>query len=299
MEAHVGTGELSDTAAGPSYSTGWAASADGTTIGYRQIGRGPGVLILHGTMSSGQNHVQLGEALADAFTVYLPDRRGRGLSGPSGRDFGIHKEVQDLEVLLTKTGARDVFGVSSGAIIALQAALTLPIRRVVAFEPPLFADASMATDVLARYDREMAQGNVAAALITAMRGAEMGPPIFKVMPRWLLERLTARYMASQDQRGSGQYVPMRALAPTLLHDFQLVAEMSGSQERLSAIRAEVLLLGGSKSPAFLQSALDRLQVILPRSRRVEMAGVGHAASWNKDIGGQPERVAQELRAFFV
>lgn len=102
--------------------TGAVISKDGTTIGYRQLGQGPGVVVLHGTMSSGQNHSQLAEALADDFMVTLPDRRGRGLSGPHRGDEGIQSEVEDLDALLTKTGAHQVFGVSSGAIIVLQPA---------------------------------------------------------------------------------------------------------------------------------------------------------------------------------
>lgn len=50
------------------------------TIGYRQFGHGPGVILLHGAASSGYNHLQLAEQLSTAFTVYVPDRRGRGLS---------------------------------------------------------------------------------------------------------------------------------------------------------------------------------------------------------------------------
>ena len=57
-------------------------SADGTLIGYRQLGQGPGLVLVHGAMESAQSHMQLAEALADTFTVYLPDRRGRGMSGP-------------------------------------------------------------------------------------------------------------------------------------------------------------------------------------------------------------------------
>lgn len=62
------------------YTTGVVTSKDGTTIGYRRFGRGPGVVVLHGSMSSAHNHMQLAAALADAFTVDVPDRRGRGLS---------------------------------------------------------------------------------------------------------------------------------------------------------------------------------------------------------------------------
>ena len=64
------------------FTTDSVSTQDGTTIGYRQLGRGPGLVLLHGSMSSGYNHLQLANALSDAFTVYIPDRRGRGLSGP-------------------------------------------------------------------------------------------------------------------------------------------------------------------------------------------------------------------------
>lgn len=67
------------------YTKGFVTSKDGTTIGYRQMGSGPGIILLHGGGKSSQNLTQLGTALSDQFTVYIPDRRGRGLSGPFGR----------------------------------------------------------------------------------------------------------------------------------------------------------------------------------------------------------------------
>jgi pimeloyl-ACP methyl ester carboxylesterase len=280
--------------------TGFVTSKDGTTIGYRRFGHGPGVVLLHGAMSSSHNHKQLAEALADAFTVYVPDRRGRGLSGPYGKDDGLQTDVEDLDALLTQTGAHNVFGVSAGAIILLQAGLTLPaIHKAALFEPPLFVEDRTPTAVLTRFDREMAEGKVAAALVTAMKGAQMGPAIFNVMPHWLLEPLTSMAMKGEDKKGAGDYVSMRALAPTLHHDFQLTVEMSGKFERFRGIRAEVLLLGGSKSPAYLKAALDTLEQVLPQAKRVEFPGLGHAASWNTDRGGRPEPVAHELRRFFA
>ena len=280
--------------------TASVTSKDGTTIGYRQLGHGPGVVLLHGTMSSAHNHVQLAEALADTFTVFMPDRRGRGLSGPYSKDYSVQRDVEDLDALLTETGAHNVFGVSAGGIICLQAARTLPaIHRAAIYEPPLFIDSSAPAAVLTRFDKEMAQGRVAAALITAMKGAQMGPPVFNVMPRWLLERLTKMAMAGEDKKANGDYVPMRMLAPTLHYDFQLVVETSGTLEGFRAVRAEVLLLGGSKSPAYLKVALDALQKVLPQASRIEFPGLDHAASWNTDRGGQPEPVAQELRRFFA
>ncbi len=283
------------------YFTDSVTSKDGATIGYRQLGYGPGVILLHGGFSSAHNHMQLAEALADSFTVYLPDRRGRGLSiHPYGKNDGIQKDVEDMDALLTKTGAHNVFGVSAAAIIWLQVALTLPaIHKAVLFEPPLFRDNSTPTAVLTRFDQEMGQGKIAAALITAMKGAQMGPPIFNIMPRWLLELLTSLVMKSEDKKAQGGYVPMRTLASLQHHDFQLAVEMSGRLESFRAVRAEVLLLGGSKSPAFLKAALDDLEQVLPRAKRIEFPGLDHAASWNTDRGGKPEPVAQELQRFFA
>ncbi len=290
----------STAAAQQRYTTGSVTSKDGTPIGYRQFGHGPGVMLLHGGMSSGYNHMQLAEALADAFTVCVPDRRGRGLSGPYSEDHSLQKDVEDMDALLTKTGAHCVFGLSAGAMIMLQAALTLPaIHKAAIYEPPLFMDDAAPMAILTRFDQEMAQDKVAAALITGMKGGQMGPPIFNVMPRWLLERLTNMMMAQEDKKGSGGYIPMRALAPTLHYEFQMVAEMSGKLDSFRAVRAEVLLLGGSKSPAFLKAALDALEKVLPHVQRIEFPGLGHAASWNSDRGGQPEPVAQALRRFFA
>jgi pimeloyl-ACP methyl ester carboxylesterase len=275
-------------------------SRDGTMIGYRRLGEGPGVILLHGAMSSSHNHLQLVEALADSFSVYAPDRRGRGLSGPYRDDHSVQTDVDDLAAVLEATGAHNVFGCSSGAIIALEAARTVPVlRRAAIFEPPLFADRRVPAAVLARFDKAMADGNLAAALVAGMKGAKMGPSVFNVVPGKLLEPLTRMAMAQEDKRGTSGYVPMRNLAPTLHYDFQLAAELSGSLERYRAITADVLLLGGSKSPGYLKRALDALAKVLPDAERVELAGLGHAAAWNSDRGGQPAQVGRALRRFFV
>ncbi|MGH9195045.1 MAG: alpha/beta fold hydrolase [Acidimicrobiia bacterium] len=280
--------------------TGSITSMDGTTIGYRQLGHGPSVVVLHGIMESAQSHMQLAEALADTFAVYLPDRRGRGLSGPQGSDYRLEKEVEDLDALLTKTGAHYVFGVSAGAIVCLQAALTLPaIHRAAIFEPPLIIDDSVSTAFVERFDKEMAQGKVVSALVTAMKGSQMGPPVFNVMPRWLLELLTKMMTASEEKKAKADDVTMRMLASTLHSDFQLSVETKGALESFKAIRADVLLLGGSKSPAYFKVALDALEKVLPHAKRTEFPGLNHGASGNANRGGKPKLVAQELRQFFA
>jgi pimeloyl-ACP methyl ester carboxylesterase len=280
--------------------TGSVTSKDGTTIGYRRLGHGPGLVLLHGIMESGQSHTQLAEELADEFTVYLPDRRGRGLSGSQGRDYRIRKEVEDLDALLENTGANRVFGVSAGAVICLQAALTLTaIEKAAIFEPPLLVNGSVSTAFLSRFDQEMAEDKVASALVTAMKGSQMGPPVFNLIPRPLLERLTKLMTASEDKKAKPGDVTMTMLALTLHDDFQLSVETEGALESFKAIHAEILLLGGSKSPTYFKVALDALEHVLPNARRIEFTGLNHGASGNKNRGGKPDRVARELRRFFA
>jgi pimeloyl-ACP methyl ester carboxylesterase len=171
--------------------------------------------------------------------------------------------------VLRETGAGRVLGVSSGALITLKAALTLPaLEKVVIFEPPLLVDGPAIAASLARLDAALAQGNMASALVTGMLAAQMGPAVFNYIPRRLLEPLTNAAMAAEDKKAAGDSVTMRTLAPTLHYDFQLIAEMEGTLETFKAITAKVLLLGGSKSPAYLKASVDGLARVLANAARV-------------------------------
>ena len=279
------------------FTTHAVTSKDGTTIGYRQLGQGPGVLVLHGSMSSGYYHLELAEALSDAFTVYLPDRRGRGLSGAYQDGDGIQQEVQDLEAVLARTGARNVFGVSVGAVIALQAALTLPaISRLALYEPLLLPNAVTASAMMDRYDQQIAAGKVTAALSTAMKGGQMGSAAMNAMPHWLLSVLT-RPMANWTPKGD--YIAFADLAPALHYEGHEIVAMSGSLDMMKDVHAAVLLLGGSKSSALIKDALTRVERAVPGTQRIELPGLNHSAPWNKQVRGKPESVARALRGFFL
>lgn len=277
--------------------TGTVTSADGTEIGYHEVGRGPGLVILHGAMQAGHSQIELAQALADAFTCYLPDRRGRGRSGPAGPGYGLRREIEDLEALLDATGAAYVAGVSSGAIITLRTLLERPdVRKAVVFEPPLFEEAdAFPSDCLPRLDRELAAGRTAAALVTGMKAARLGPPIFNALPRPLLELLTGLMLRSQKE--TGDEPSFGRLAPTLRQDLELAARAAGDLELYRPIQAEVLLLGGTRSPAYLRTALAGLERVLPRARHVLMDGLDHSATSNAAQRGRPERVAAEIRRF--
>jgi pimeloyl-ACP methyl ester carboxylesterase len=45
--------------------TGSVVSADGTRLGYRRVGEGPGLILLHGGVNASQHMMKLGPALAD------------------------------------------------------------------------------------------------------------------------------------------------------------------------------------------------------------------------------------------
>lgn len=72
---------------------------------------------------------------------------------------------------MAATGADRVFGVSASGIVVLEAARVNPaIRRAAVYEPALLPQGTRHTGWLPRLDREMADGKVAAALITSMLG---------------------------------------------------------------------------------------------------------------------------------
>ncbi len=299
MRSHTASPEPSAAGARSLVTTGSVTSKDGTTIGYRQLGRGPGLVILHGTAESSLNHLELAEALADVYTVYLPDRRGRGLSGPFGSEYGVAKEVEDLDAILQKTGAHYVFGVSVGAIVSLHAARTLPsIHKLAVFEPPFRLNGSPSMAFVARYDQEIAEGNVPAALVTAMKGSEMGPAFFRAMPHWLMDRLTKHMIAREDRNAKAGDVTMRMLAPTLHYDFHLISESEGPLERFKDIRCDLLLLRGTRSPQYFQTSVATLSLVFPRAPLATFDGSGHEVAGNADQWGKPEKVARELRGFF-
>jgi len=280
-----------------SFHTDSVVSADGTIIGYRQCGHGPGLILVHGGMMASQNFTNLASALSAAFTVYVPDRRGRGLSGPHGAGYGLDREAEDIRALVDRTGARNLFGLSSGAIVALQSAFALPqsVRKLALYEPPLAVGAFSPTAWVPRYEQELARGDLAAAMVTVIKGTA-DSSFLDLLPRFVLVpfmKFAIEADAAEMQLGE---VPIKSLIPTMHYDPRLVLETQGAIERFRAVQASVLLLGGSRSQPYLKAALDALAATLPDARRIQLPGVGHLAA---DNSGRPQRVAHELRRFFL
>ncbi|HET6742873.1 MAG TPA: alpha/beta hydrolase [Kribbella sp.] len=284
---------------------GAVTSRDGTEIGYYKTGNGPAVVVLHGSMESARSHTLFAEALADDFTVYLPDRRGRGLSGPHRADHSVRTEVDDLEAVLTAAGAERAFGVSAGGAVVLEAARTLTsLKQIALYEPAIVADGAPHREWLARFDQEIARGDVAAAMVTSMFGFEMAPAFLKVMPRSLLRWMTEKMMAKEERSAGGDSITMRRLAPTIHAEGTIVAELAGSFDAFTSVDAEVLLFGGTKGLPGLRPGRATLEKVLPHVRRIEFDGYDHGSS--SDPGGvnptgKPEavrRIATEVKTFF-
>ncbi|GIE99068.1 alpha/beta fold hydrolase [Paractinoplanes rishiriensis] len=255
---------------------------------YATAGGGPKLVLLHGGLQTSANFTRLAELLATAFTVYVPDRRGRGRSGPAADDHGLRAEIDDLAAVLDETGAGNVFGLSSGAVIALNAALELPaIRRLALYEPPLRLGADDPVAWRPRFEKELAAGRTAAAFVTVSKGTGD----LRYAPRAALIPLAALFLRAERWSGTGE---VGRLVPTMLLDAAVVEDASGPFDRYAAITAETLLLGGARSASYLKRVLTGLEAVVPRVRRVTLDGVGHLAA---DNHGKPGLVAAELRKF--
>jgi pimeloyl-ACP methyl ester carboxylesterase len=303
---------------------GTVTSADGTAVGFRRYGgAGPAVILVHGGAQAAQNFGRLAAELAGGFTVYVPDRRGRGTSGPPGERYGLDTERDDLAALVRLSGARHLFGLSSGGLIVLHAARTIPgIRGIAVYEPPLSIDGSTPLDWVPRYERELAAGNLGGAAVTVFRGTRSAGLVLRLLPRPVLSAMVSLATrprpnvapdatpaagtlkrallwplrrASRARPAGDQTVPLRDLIPTMRYDARLVAESEGTLADYAGLRMPVLLLGGGRSAVYLRRTLDRLGRVLPNSTTVVLAGADHLAA---DDSGQPHRVAGELRRFF-
>ena len=271
-----------------------ATSADGTIIGYRQLGAGPGLILVHGGMMGSQNFMKLGHALADTFTVYIPDRRGRGLSGSHG-NYSLEREAEDMSAVVGATGAANIFGLSSGAIVTLQTALDEPtIENVILYEPPIPVGGYDPAHWVGQYNQEIAQGKFGAALLTVAGGTNGSTLLTRL--RFLTAPLLNFAIRADMKKVKGHDVSLKDLLLTMRYDPQAVAQSTGLMERAKQLRANVLLLGGSKSPGYLKAVLDRLQAALHQVSRVNLEGVGHLSA---DNSGRPRLVAQEVKKFLL
>src|SRR2546428_67327 len=80
---------------------------------------------------------KLAPLLAQHFTVFMYDRRGRGDSGDTA-PYAVEREIDDLDAVIREAGGSAfVYAMSSGAALALEAgASRLDITKLALYEPP-------------------------------------------------------------------------------------------------------------------------------------------------------------------
>src|SRR5437762_1509500 len=233
------------------YSKGTVTSADGTTIGYRQLGRGPGLVLLHGGVNAAQHMMKLGLALADAYTIYLPDRRGRGMSGPAGREYSMEREDEDLAAVVNHTGAEFVFGPADGGLFALHGAIGLDqVSKVAAYEPLLLLghrDDAEARRVFTTMQDLIRSGRGGQAIVfsaaeSATRAARDGhfPAWLAAVFRHLPVRSMGRFvdLLLRLQPGRGDTVPWRDLLAALPPELDLVLGTQGTLDEYRHLKAD-------------------------------------------------------------
>ena len=275
-------------------------SADGTTIGYRCYGSGPGLVLVQGAMGVAQHYDQLARELSAQFTVLVPDRRGRGLSAKDFTDAHTYqRDVDDVQAVLDATDAHLLFGLSSGALIAVESARQLPSVGAVALYEPPFQLHGMPTGEIERLSHEIDVGRLHAAFATLMHIVKLAPAPILALPRPVLAAIFRRVIRHQEKAPSIDYAPLTELIPSTRYDLRVLTGIAGRIDDYRALDKDVLLLGGTKSPRYLRDGLTALEGILPRSRRVTLSGMDHTGPWNVDQRGQPSRVARELATFFA
>lgn len=257
-------------------------SADGTAIAYEQQGRGPVVVLVGGAFMARGDSAGLAGLLAEHCTVITYDRRGRGDSGDSP-EYDVQREVEDLDALIERVGGEAmVFGMSSGAVLALEAvARGSAVTRLALYEPPFITDSSRAplpADYVARLKelvKQGAYGDAAAYFMTAAVG----------MPA----------EAVAGMRQAPFWAGMEAAARTLPYDGQVMGDtMSGRPlpaDRWRSVKVPVFVGSGDAGAPHMLTGAQELATLADNFALHVFSGQEHAIA--------PELLAPALNGFFT
>lgn len=260
-------------------------SKDGTPIAFDQSGEGPPLILVAGALSSRASATRLAALLAPHFTVIAYDRRGRGDSSDTP-PYAVQREVEDLEALIDHAGGSAyLFGSSSGAALALEAASKLPakVKKQALFEPPFIVDDSrppVPADFVKEVTELAASGRRGEAVEYFMGKAVGVPPEMlaqmKTMPMW---------------------PAMEQMAHTIAYDGMVMGDTQAGKplpaQRWAAATMPTLVLDGEKSDPFLRHAAEALANILPKAQRRTLEGQDHSVAHRA-----PEALVPVLVEFF-
>lgn len=240
-------------------------SADGTRIAFDRLGDGPPVIVVGGILCDRGTTRALAERLAERFSVVNFDRRGRGESSDRV-PYAVRREVEDIGALIAAVGGTaSVYGHSSGAGLALNAAAGgLPITRLVLHEPPYGGD----DDESRRDARELAEG-VGAALAEDRRTEALA--LF----------MGASGLPPEMVEGESNDPRMQALAPTMAYDLEVMGDLQHGgtipRDLVRSVSMPTLVLAGGASPEFFRDAATRIVDLLPNGTLTILEGQDHGA----------------------
>jgi pimeloyl-ACP methyl ester carboxylesterase len=254
-----------------------AESADGTTIAFERTGDGPPLILVGGAFNDPASASMQASLLAPNFTVYAYDRRGRGDSGDVA-PYAVERELEDLGALIEAAGGPVfVYGHSSGAILAIEAAAAgLPFEMMAVYEPP-YVD-----------DTRQALGPDMADRLRALVAADQRSEAVKV---FLLEAVLAPPEAVAAVQAGPMWPALEALAHTLAYDMEIVGVGELPAGRLATIGIPTLAMDGGASPGWAHNAVRAVAEALPNSKHVTIEGQDHAVD--------PALVAPLLVDFFA
>ena len=243
-----------------------AISKDGTVIAYERSGQGPALILVDGALCSREfgSMPKVAALLSPHFTVYVYDRRGRGESGDT-LPYAKEREVEDIAALINEAGgSASLVGASSGGALALQAAASgLPIRKVVAYEPPYVHEGeSGGAEHQRELERRIAAGDRGGAVKYFMRSMVGVPAPFVVMMQlmpWIWRK-------------------MKRVAHTLPYDTAVMTEFKIPRARLASIKVPVLAMHGSKTDDRLAKAARAVADSVPGAEHRTLAGQTHNVS---------------------
>lgn len=239
-------------------------SRDGTTIAYSVIGSGPALILVDGALCSRAFGPMPGyaRALADSFTVYWYDRRGRGETGDTP-PFAVAREVEDLAAMVQVAGGSPfVFGASSGAALALHGVVAgLPVRKLLMYEAPYVPTPAGGRTAAAHAEAlwALARRDARGAAVRYFMCDVVGMPkplgyLFALFPMW---------------------PKLKAVAHTLPYDLSILADVDILGARARGVTTPVMVAGGTKSPEALQQAVTRVAGAIPGSTLHRVPGQTH------------------------
>jgi pimeloyl-ACP methyl ester carboxylesterase len=239
-------------------------SADGTPIAYEMHGHGPPLVMVHG---SSLDHTRWGPSvvrLAEHFTLFLMDRRGRGASGDSPV-YSIEREFEDVAAVVDSVGQPvNLLGHSYGAVCSLEAArLTESIDKLVLYEPPLptgEAGPLFGKHMPERLEELLQKGERDTLVELFLRGV-VGCTSAEV----------------QALRKSSTWKVRLQAAHTLPREVRMAESYRFDPARFSEVKLPTLFLLGTESPKYMRGSTIVAAAALQHSRVAVLEGQGHAA----------------------